>query len=386
MDKLSLGVVALDDNTLEVTTSRSIPYLLQVLSGVSYAPLREDFVVQQGSRYAAEAETMLFSGPFVLDSWVHGASLSLRKNPQYWNAQKVKLNRIEVPYMTTDKRALLNLYNSHEIATLALNADILLEATNHGYRIRKKPNNCASIITLNHRAERATSNKHLRKALQYAFDASMYVNKIIALPGTIPTLGVYPSYVKADGKPFADQYPSQISTPDLKKARAFLDLAKSELKELPPLVLLSRENAQRQDEYLQAAFKETLGIEVKIDRQSFKQAIARLINGDFDLAFSGFCAGTMDDPFMSVVNYTTPHPYNDGRFSNKEYDDLFELTSSTDDPERRMKAFARMQDILLEEAAIIPTHESSSIYIQVNNVRRLEYGPAPNFSWASIRQ
>ncbi len=154
---------------------------------------------------------------------------------------------------------------------------------------------------------------------------------------------------------------------------------------LPTLVLLSREGREKADEYLQALFMESLGIEVKIDRQSFKQAIVRLINGDFDIAFSGFCSGTVDDPFIAATNYTSAHPYNDGRFKNQAYDRLFEFTNNSSNQPARMKAFAEMQMILFEEAVVLPTHESSDIYVQDPKVRRLYYGANWDFSWARIR-
>ena len=385
VDKSKLGARAVDDVTLEVTTSRPIPYLLKALSTINFAPLREDFVNRQGDKFAAEYDKMLFSGPFILTSWVHGASLGFQKNPNYWNIKAVSLKSIDAAYITSDKRALLNLYQASELATLDLNANILNDAIENGHRIRKKANHCSSIITLNHRPERATSNRNLRKALQYSFDPSIFANRIIGLPGSIPSYSVFSSYLKAEGEAFTERYPITQNIPDPDKAKQHLALAKAELGKVPTLVLLSREGRGKQDEYLQALFKASLGIEVKIDRQSFKQSIVRLINGEFDLAFSGFCSGTVDDPFITATNYTSTHPYNDGHFTNPAYDKLFEFTNHSSDQPARMKAFADMQQILFDEAVVLPTHESSDIYIQAQQVKRLYYGANWDFSWARIR-
>ena len=35
-------------------------------------------------RFAAEAANMIYNGPFMLTEWVHGAKLTLDKNPNYW--------------------------------------------------------------------------------------------------------------------------------------------------------------------------------------------------------------------------------------------------------------------------------------------------------------
>ena len=42
---------------------------------MSYMPLRQDLVEHWGRRYAADADKMLYNGPFTLTKWVHGAHL-----------------------------------------------------------------------------------------------------------------------------------------------------------------------------------------------------------------------------------------------------------------------------------------------------------------------
>jgi ABC-type oligopeptide transport system substrate-binding subunit len=183
--------------TLEVTTSRHIPYLLKALATINYVPLREDFVNLHGDKFAAEFNKMLFSGPFVLSSWVHGASLGFQKNLNYWNAEAVSLKSINATYITSDKR--------------------------------------------------------------------------------------------------------------------------------------------------------------------------------------------VDDPFIAATNYTSTHPYNDGRFKNQAYDRLFEFTNNSSNQSARMKAFAKMQLILFEEAVVLSTHESSDIYVQDPKIQRPYCGANWDFSWARIR-
>ena len=76
-----LGVVAKDDYTLFVNFEKPCAYFASLASFQTYAPVREDFFKQHGEKYAAEANTLLYNGPFMLTSWVHGASLKMVKNP-----------------------------------------------------------------------------------------------------------------------------------------------------------------------------------------------------------------------------------------------------------------------------------------------------------------
>jgi hypothetical protein len=43
--------------------------------------------------------------------WVHGASLTLEKNPNYWDKDNVPLQKIEIPHITNDNNTLLNYFN-----------------------------------------------------------------------------------------------------------------------------------------------------------------------------------------------------------------------------------------------------------------------------------
>ena len=47
----------------------------------TFLPIREDFYNATNGRFGADAHELLFSGPFTLESWVHGSSLLLKKNP-----------------------------------------------------------------------------------------------------------------------------------------------------------------------------------------------------------------------------------------------------------------------------------------------------------------
>ena len=144
-----LGVEALDDRTLKVTLSRPAPYALTVLGGVAYLPQRQDFVEAQQGRYGAESENLLSNGPFILADWVHNSAISLKKNPFYWDANQIKLNQIDVGYITSDVRSLLNVYKSHELAALRLSEEILDDALNSNLRVHKAPTNCLAWVYLN---------------------------------------------------------------------------------------------------------------------------------------------------------------------------------------------------------------------------------------------
>ena len=81
--------------------------------------------------------------------------------------------------------------------------------------------------------------------------------------------------------------PSAAIAFDTDKAREHLALAKQELglEEWPPIVLLTSDSpvSNIQSEWVQEVLKSKLGLTIKIDKQIFKQRLAKMTAGDFDI-------------------------------------------------------------------------------------------------------
>jgi oligopeptide transport system substrate-binding protein len=113
-----LGVRAEGDHVLVVELERPCGYFLGLTAFGVYLPVREDFHRARPGRYAADAADLLSNGPYVLAEWVHGARMVMTKNPRYWDAGRVHVDRIEVPYFTSDPNARFNLFKDGKIDLL----------------------------------------------------------------------------------------------------------------------------------------------------------------------------------------------------------------------------------------------------------------------------
>src|SRR5690606_25820282 len=97
MDKAELGVEATDDKTLVVTLERPVPYFMSLMAFGTFYPQNEEFVTEQGDAYAANSDNLLYNGPFMLTNWDGtGLTWSMEKNPEYWDADTVQLQTINV--------------------------------------------------------------------------------------------------------------------------------------------------------------------------------------------------------------------------------------------------------------------------------------------------
>ena len=89
-----LGVKAIDDTTLEITLEGPTPYFLQLTYHRVMLPQREDIVAKYGDEYGTQIDKLVYNGPFVLTSWVNNSEITMIKNENYWDKDKVKLQNI----------------------------------------------------------------------------------------------------------------------------------------------------------------------------------------------------------------------------------------------------------------------------------------------------
>ncbi len=387
--KTELGVVALDDHTLQVVFEQPCPYFLGLTAFATYYPLRQDIVEKHGARYAAESTTMVYNGPYALERWVHGASLRLVKNTSYWDVGRLAIDTIEIPYMTSSAAATLNLFKDDAIAFASLDAESLKEAVVQGYPVRRFRNGIIYFIQFNFRAGRASLNHDLRRAMQLVFDSATLVNKVIAMPGNKALDGLFPSTVNGVNGPFQREFPPPPPQQNLVLARETIAAARAAFGgELPPLTLLVSETPVSViiGEYLQNMFKQALGLDIRLDKQTFKQRIAKMQSGDFDMVLSGW-GPDFDDPITYGDLFASWNENNRGRYSSERYDHWVGVAQQGSDPRVRMQAMEQLQRILHADVAILPLFEGASVYLQkpaLRGVGRAIFGGDPSYKFAWI--
>ena len=386
----TLGVRAVSDRVLEVEFERPVAFFDKLGTFALYYPVREDFYASRDGRYGADAEDLVYNGPFMMTRWVHGAHVRLEKNPQYWNRDAVQLNVIDMPYVTTDTGAVVNLFKDGSVARTTLGAEQLDDAMKLRWNLGRYSDGSVFYIDFNFRSERLTSNFHLRKALQLVSDSGELVNKVIGLPGYLPAVSLFPVWLDGVEGPFRQEYPPPVVGPDLALARQHLELAKQELgvTEIPPLVLLTDDGpiANKQSEYFQNLFVRTLGVEVRIDKQIFRQRIEKMNSGDFDMVAAGW-GPDYADPLTYGDLYASWNGNNRGMYNNPALDAQVEIAQNSLDPQVRMDAFGEIQRILIEDAVQLPNYERGLVYVEDPRLKGVVYrsvGTDPDYSNAYL--
>ncbi|MGL5507427.1 MAG: ABC transporter substrate-binding protein, partial [Paraclostridium sp.] len=75
-----------------------------------------------GQEYGTTHDKTVYNGPFTLSQWKLEDIYTMSKNPNYWDASAVKIDKINTK-IVKDSNAALNLYESGDIDIVGLSSE-----------------------------------------------------------------------------------------------------------------------------------------------------------------------------------------------------------------------------------------------------------------------
>ncbi|KKH68526.1 hypothetical protein DU75_09130, partial [Methanosarcina mazei] len=170
-----VGIKALDEKTLQVELERPTPFFLSLTSFITYIPAQKAAVEQFGEEFASAPDKMVYSGPFMVEEWTREQKLVMVKNPNYWDADTVKLERIEGD-MITDNNTRINLYETGGLDTTGVPSEFMEK-----YRDTPEFDSLAEATTWYlqfNMEDKYFSNENIRKAFAFATDRKSFVDNV----------------------------------------------------------------------------------------------------------------------------------------------------------------------------------------------------------------
>ncbi len=113
MEPDQLGVVALDDKTLQVTLTTPTPYFLNTLSHTTTYPVPRAVVEEHGDAWVQPAN-LVGNGAYTLASHNLGVEIVFEKNPEYWDAENVVMQTVR-GVTVNDNNVALTRYQAGEL-------------------------------------------------------------------------------------------------------------------------------------------------------------------------------------------------------------------------------------------------------------------------------
>ncbi|UOY93209.1 peptide ABC transporter substrate-binding protein [Ectobacillus sp. JY-23] len=390
-----LGVKAIDDQTLEVQLENAVPYFVELTSFATFYPQNEKFIKEQGAKYALEANTGVYNGPFVLSEWKHEQSFKLTKNDKYWDNKTVKLTEINFN-IVKDVGTGVNLYEAGDVDRAGLSAEFVDKYKSSPELVTSKD---ASVFFLRFNQKRGgqdtpLANLKVRQALSMSFDKAGITN-VILNNGSVPADYLVPQdFVKgADGKDFRATN-GAMNKFNADKAKKLWEEAKKELgKDKLTIELLNydTESAKKIGEYLKAQMEKNLpGLTVNIKQQPFKQKLDIETKEDYEMSYAGW-GPDYPDPMTFIDMFVTKGAHNQMNYSNSKYDQLVKdgKTTLTTDPKKRLEALAQAEKILFEDAAIAPLFQRGTSSLMRSNVKGWvdhNFGGDYSYKWVYLTE
>ncbi|MGV8984742.1 MAG: peptide ABC transporter substrate-binding protein [Cypionkella sp.] len=350
-DVSTLGIKAVDDKTIEVTTSAPKPYLPGVVS--LWYPVPKHVVDKLGDDYATNVDTLVTSGPFLLESWEKSNNkMTFVKNPKYTGPWQAQVDRLVIDPSLGAPEVGLPAFMAGEADFSYLNAgQIPFAEQRFPGQIVKNAVFATSYLAFGLDSA-PFDNLNVRKAFQYAInrdEMTSTVLKNLAIPGKSLLPPGYPGY--------NDVITSQAVFDPAKAKKYMADAGYPDGKGFPEVEIWYRDQGGYNGaitapmlQYLQAQFKDILGITMNIKVMPTKDWMDGLLKKKNNLFLAPYEYDYLDPSnFYGIF-------YNGGRHDHhiKAYDDLVAKADSDPNWDERVKLYEQAEQVLIDNASFVP--------------------------------
>jgi len=356
-----VGVVALDDYTVQITASEPAGFLLQIYGLWLFTAQPQWAIEEYGDAWTLPGNYPSY-GTFVLKEYDPGSRVVIVKNP-FWEGTESHpvsaLDEIDATFL--DQSAALAAFEAGEVdvtETVPLPDldrlrveypdELYIGAQDctyyYGFNVEKPP----------------VDNVHMRRALSAAIDRQALVDFV--LKGGQQPAGFF-SRPNFAASPTQEEYPdlgvhSDPMVAQEELAMYFEDTGLT-MDDMPALGLMynTSEGHALIASAIQQMWKDTLGIEVEVSNQEW-QTFLELRSTDAPQIFrSGWCADYSDPHnFLNDV-FRSTSGNNDTNWGNEEYDAILDEAKLLTDTQARKDLYARAEHILTwEDAAMAPIY------------------------------
>jgi len=357
-----LGFKALSDYQLEVTLENPTSYFLDTLAFGVFAPVNEKAYKEFGTAYGTDADKMVYNGPFKMTSWEHESKIVLEKNPDYYNADQIELEKI-VMVMINDSNAALNSFKVGEVDMIGLNGEQVQLMKKENYPVYTYADGSTFYLEYN-MDNKYLSNKNLRKAITYAIDKQAFIDSIVkndsqpAVSFTAPAInGLNDKFYKEVGS-LQPAFDTELAKEYYNKALEELNVDSISLS----LIIDDSDSAVKNGAFVQEQLKVNLGLDIKIEPMPFKSRLERMSNKDFDIVFAGW-GPDYNDPLTFLDMFETGNGNNHVSYSNPEYDELLDKVRTEKDKEKRFEYLKQLEQIIMDDMPVGPIYWRSRDYV-----------------------
>ena len=394
-DLTTLGVNAADDKTLVVELNVPVSFFPSLMYFPTFYPINEAFYnsLADGT-YGTSPETFLSCGAFLLERYTPGtADLSLKKNPDYWDADRMKLAGLKYQVVGSSDNALTAFRNGtldvvmvsgNQVDAAKKDAELSknLKVTGAGYMW---------YLTFSQTEKNAQggmlANKNLRLAISNAIDRDNLVDNYV-MDGSLATYTAVPPQFAASATTGEDFSADQNAFADYigydpDKAAEYFETAKSELgTDTFTFTMIYGNNEGDEVQKVAQAIKEDVeaalpGLTINLQSMTKAERLDKMQEDNYDVALTRW-GPDYADPMTYLGMWVTNNSNNYGFWSNAEYDQLIaDCTTGAyiTDYDARWEAMFKAETLVLQEAVIAPLYTKAQANLINPSVQGIDFHP-----------
>jgi ABC-type oligopeptide transport system substrate-binding subunit/class 3 adenylate cyclase len=348
-----VGLRALDELTLVVELEEPTAYFLHLLAHTTAYPVPRHVVGAYGEAWT-RVENIITNGAFRLESWNRDESAFFVHNPEYHGRRKGNLKRAELWLLEAeDWPARLEMYETDDLDVFRFGGLPPSERDRARQRHAGEyflPPGTATVYVSFDTSRSPFNDPRVRRAFVLATDKETLADIVLGGYESPATGGFIPPGIPGHSVGIGLPY-------DPDQARQLLaDAGYPDGSGFPEVDLAGWHRMKPRCEYLQAQWRENLGVEITWETVEWAAHMNRMHGGLPHLFFNSWMADYPDpDSFLRAS------PIRDrSRWRNDIYDELVEKARRIMDQKERMRLYGQADRILIEEAGIMPlTYESS---------------------------
>lgn len=362
MEPSELGVVAVDDKTLEVTLQNPCAFFEEIIAFPAMQPIRQDVVEAAPERWSTSPDTYVSNGAFKLTEYEIDSHLAMVPNEGYWDAETIVPTSLTFLFLA-DENAQLNAFRSGEADWVRnIPGEEVKSMVEQGYTTHL-PLLGTYYMSMN--TQRAPfDDANVRKAFSLAIDREYIANTV--REGYVPAAYAYVGDGFSDAEAGSDFY--EVGGPLLptdyeeSKKQAVEALAAAGYKTpdnpdgnaFPAVTYLYNEGTGHQTiaQAMQNMWKEVLGVDVTLSSQEWKVFLDTRRKGDYEMARDAWLADYNDPANLLMLNMSNGGN-NNSQYRSEEFDALMDEAMAAPDVATHMEKLHEAEKLAIETDQIL---------------------------------
>lgn len=403
-----IGVEAIDDHTFRMKLKLPAPYFLALLGHQFFRVVHKPTVEKFG-KFWTRPENIVTSGAFKLKAHRPYDEMIVEKEPTYWDAANVKLDRIEF-YPLEEATTMMNLYKAGRVDAIynhTVPAAWNDEIKQYKDEYLKHPEVAIEYYTFNVK-KGPTANVKVRKAFSLAVDRealAKFRRTTTPLTDFTPE-GIFPKYEAARQKVYGEllkennisqeEWQKRIFNPakacQLMRESGYqvqdTDNGRCRVTNFPVeemnVTYNTAESNKAVAEFLQAQWKQNLGITVPLRNMEWKTFLKERKDVNYiGMARAGWVGDYMDPNTFLKLFYGSNNDSSTGYYDPK-FDEMMDKANSETDPQKRLELLARAEFYMMQSQPVAPWQTQTTNWMKKPFVKGLYPNPGTLHAWKFV--